>query len=562
MFFLTYIYRELRRRVGRTILTVLGLALGVGLVASVTAVSNGLDAAQAEVLNPLASIGSDLVVTRPVLTAEQQEGDPERAGGGAIGPAPAIRASGLDPEDARAVIAENQSVLTDLSKLGKPGDKFVHDFFLPATQLTFSADQLKSVKSINGVSEVAGGLSLTAVHQEGTVPEIVAEIQTGGESFDVEQAIEPPTPEEEQQIKECFQKRSERGETGEGDTRGPSPAFRDCLPERLRKFRGRFTTPQRTIQQVIDPPQTDITSGTYTIAGVDFSKPGLGLLTEDQITRGAFFKSNTGKEAILAEGYAGRKDLGIGDELNLNGTVFKIIGLAKPPLGGQAADVYLTLPELQTLSGREGRINTLLVRADDAAAVGKLEDEIKDSFTGAQVTSAEDVADRVSGSLIDAGNLADRLGFVVSGVMLGAAFLIAVLLTLSSVTKRVRELGTLKAIGWRQSRVVRQVVGESLAQGLLGGIIGVGLGFAAAFAISRFSPALEATAETSGSGSLFGLGNAAATVSETIPLTAPIDITIVGLALGLALLGGLIAGAAGALRAARLRPADALREIG
>ena len=54
-----------------------------------------------------------------------------------------------------------------------------------------------------------------------------------------------------------------------------------------------------------------------------------------------------------------------------------------------------------------------------------------------------------------------------------AAFLLAVLLTLSSVGKRVRELGTLKALGWTQWLVVRQVMGESLAQGVLGGLIGV-----------------------------------------------------------------------------------------
>ena len=39
------------------------------------------------------------------------------------------------------------------------------------------------------------------------------------------------------------------------------------------------------------------------------------------------------------------------------------------------------------------------------------------------------------------------------------------LLTLSSVAKRTKELGTLKAIGWPQSKVVRQVSGESLVQG-------------------------------------------------------------------------------------------------
>ncbi len=44
-------------------------------------------------------------------------------------------------------------------------------------------------------------------------------------------------------------------------------------------------------------------------------------------------------------------------------------------------------------------------------------------------------------------------------------------------------------------------------------------------------------------------------------LTAPVDAGLIVLAISLALLGGLLAGAAGGLRAARLRPAVALRHI-
>ena len=61
-------------------------------------------------------------------------------------------------------------------------------------------------------------------------------------------------------------------------------------------------------------------------------------------------------------------------------------------------------------------------------------------------------------------------------VVLLAAFLIAGLLTLSSVAKRVREIGSLRAIGWTRGEVVRQVMAETIGIGIVGGLIGVAIG--------------------------------------------------------------------------------------
>ena len=66
MFYVTYMLAELRRRLGRTILTALGLGIGVGLVVTVTALSNGLDEAQAKTLEPLTGVGTDMSVSRPI----------------------------------------------------------------------------------------------------------------------------------------------------------------------------------------------------------------------------------------------------------------------------------------------------------------------------------------------------------------------------------------------------------------------------------------------------------------------------------------------------------------
>src|SRR5439155_24787629 len=85
MFFLSYLRRELTRWAGRTFLTVAGLAVGVTLVVAITAVSGGLDTAQAKVLDPLASVGTDLLVTRPVQAtpaeANQAPGSGQPAAG-------------------------------------------------------------------------------------------------------------------------------------------------------------------------------------------------------------------------------------------------------------------------------------------------------------------------------------------------------------------------------------------------------------------------------------------------------------------------------------------------
>ena len=100
-----------------------------------------------------------------------------------------------------------------------------------------------------------------------------------------------------------------------------------------------------------------------TVTGVDQTQKALGALTAGQIAKGSYFSAGSKREAILNISYARRKGLGLGDKVTLGGKKFTVVGLARTPLGGQASDVYVKLAQLQKLSDRVGRVNTIYVRA-------------------------------------------------------------------------------------------------------------------------------------------------------------------------------------------------------
>jgi ABC-type antimicrobial peptide transport system permease subunit len=481
-------FSELRRRKGRTLLTAFGLAVGVGLVVTVTALSTGLDRAQAKVLRPLTGVGTDMSVSRPISISSSSSN-----GGGPGFPR-------LSDKERQELQKENGGTRLGLRNLGKAGSHFSRDSFMSTAQLSFPSSEVNSISKLANVKSAAGGLTLTEIRVSGTVPK--------------------------------------NQDQGGGGFAGPG---------------GGQQGPR------------SINFNSLTISGVDQTHKAVGALTSGQISKGRYFSSGSKREAILNVSYARRKSLTVGDTITIGGKKFTVVGVANTPLGGQASDVYVKLAQLQKMSGREGRVNTVYVRSTSADKVTQVASSIRSSFSGSSVTTAKDLADRVSGSLVDAKNLTKKLGTALELVGLLAAVLIASLLTLSSVAKRIRELGTLKAVGWPRRLVVRQVTGESLLQGLLGGALGVLVGIGGALVIDAIGINLKATvaSTTSGAGTFgpFGQGAVTTAGSTIVKLSAPLSIGRILAAVALAMAGGLVAGAAGGLRAARLRPAEALRNI-
>jgi ABC-type antimicrobial peptide transport system permease subunit len=310
----------------------------------------------------------------------------------------------------------------------------------------------------------------------------------------------------------------------------------------------------------------------YSVYGTDVTKPALGPLTSSKITSGRTFKtSETNAKVVVADkSYAKEKKLKVGSTVTIKSVKYKVIGVATPDSGDAAANLYIPLKQAQTISDSKNKVTTIYVKASDSQQISSVKSTIQKNISGTTVTTSADLADTVSGSLSTASSLASNVGKWLSIAVLVAAFLVAGLLTSSAVSRRVREFGTLKALGWKSGRVTRQVVGEAMVNGLVGGALGIAIGLAGAYVVTEISPTLQAQVGSSGGGGGAGGpggggfgGPARQTASKAldVALTAPVSLsTIIG-AVALAVTGGLIAGAFGGWRASRLRPADALRRV-
>ncbi|MCW2909824.1 MAG: hypothetical protein JWL68_4613 [Actinomycetia bacterium] len=474
--FITYLRRELRRRMRQATFIALGLALGIGLVITVTAASAGVSNSQGTVLHSLYGVGTDITVTQ---TPTAGSGGPTRFGfgGGNSGSRPSAGTS------------FSRSVLTSAG-LG-----------------TLKSSSVTTVAGLKNVSGAVGALTLSDLKLSGT-------INAGG---------------------------STGGPGGSGATSGRS----------------------------------NLKTSSFSVTGVDPATSSLGPLSSGTVTSGRSFSSAdaTSNVAVVDANYAKAQSLKTGSTFKVAGKKFTVVGIVNVGQGSSSADVYIPLARAQALASLTNEVNTIYVSAASAADISAVSSEISGALPKATVTTSSDLASQVTGSLSSASSLANNLGKWLAVAVLAAAFGLASLLTVSAVSRRVREFGTLKALGWRSRRIIRQIMGEALVIGLVGGVAGVALGFGGAALVQALAPPLTATTGTAATGATggaagaagpaAGLARAASATSHTVSvhLTAPVTLGAVLLAVVLAIAGGLVAGTFGGWRAVRLRPAAALARV-
>jgi ABC-type lipoprotein release transport system permease subunit len=313
-----------------------------------------------------------------------------------------------------------------------------------------------------------------------------------------------------------------------------------------------------------------LNTSSFSVTGVDPSSDSLGPLASGTITSGSGLTSADANKnvAVVDSDYAKSQNLKVGSAITVAGKSFTVVGIVQAGEGVTDADVYIPLARAQALASMPNEVNTVYVSATSASDINAVSAEISKALPTSTVTTSSDLASEVTGSLSSASTLANNLGKWLAVAVLIAAFMLASILTMSAVSRRVREFGTLKAIGWTSGRIIRQIMGEALVIGVLGGVVGIGIGYGASAIVQAVAPPLSATTGaapgTSGAGPAAGgfAGHAAAAAhTVSVQLTAPVTLSAIGLAVVLAIAGGLIAGMFGGWRAVRLRPAAALSRV-
>ena len=237
----------------------------------------------------------------------------------------------------------------------------------------------------------------------------------------------------------------------------------------------------------------------------------------------------TNRQMIIGRKAAESMGLEVGDTFRVMDSAFRVVGIYETGQAVEESSGVITLRYAQRLTGRPHQVSMYGIKLGDPDQVEEMLDYLDAHFPEIEVSLSSEFAE----SLPDM----ERMGTMIDQIVFMAVFLGAVGMLntmLMSVLERTREIGVLRALGWRRRQVVDLILREALVLGVLGGVSGILLGMGMVWVLQQI-PLIGGMLEPS---------------YETALLVQ---------AMVMALVAGVIGGLYPAWRATRMRPVEALR---
>ena len=267
--------------------------------------------------------------------------------------------------------------------------------------------------------------------------------------------------------------------------------------------------------------------GGFSVTGIDSSK--LSLVGIDSVN-GSVFSSGTANEIIIGKTAAENINKTVGDTITIYGEEFKITGTFESGNFMTDMGAFTALNKLQNLTNSTDSVSNIYVKVTDNANVTEVSKTIEDAYPGElSTTTAADQAGRMDdalGSIETATWAISLLAIIIGGLGVINTMIM-------SVNERTREIGVLKAVGWKEKRILGMILGESIVLTLMAAVVGI---IVAVVGVEVLS--------------MFFLGD-----SITPVLSLDIILRALGVAFGVGIIGGLYP----AYRASKLAPTEALR---
>jgi putative ABC transport system permease protein len=293
----------------------------------------------------------------------------------------------------------------------------------------------------------------------------------------------------------------------------------------------------------------------YTIEGIPLSSdlvnnyPVLPI----NITAGRNLQAGDSGVVLLSENNSAYFDKGVGDSVTILGQSFTVVGVYSPSSLSTTQTLYMNLSDAQTITNNTGYITSIVVFAQNTDVVSQVQTAISSLHPELTVTTGQDRESQLSteessyttalanAQASDSKTNATALEEIVVVVL--ASSLIVLFVMLYTVKERTKEIGTLKAIGFSNSTVMGQFMLEGILLSVIAGVVGIAIGSIAA-------PTLASVLLPSGvSGTTRFGGLAVASLTPELVL----------LGFGVAILLGTLGSLYPAWRAAKIRPAEAMK---